>query len=1021
MAGSESLTDVLCSSCGEVISLVTDETQTLGRETNQMIGHFRLLELVGQGGFGAVWRAEDTQLDRIVAVKMPKRGRMEASESKEFIREAQAAAQLKHPDIVSVHEVGRVGDLLYIVSDFVDGMTLSDWISIHRLSSRESAEMCVTIADAIEHAHQAGVIHRDLKPSNILLDLEGSPNVADFGLAKRQSGDATMTLDGKVIGTPAYMSPEQALGEHVDGRTDVYSIGVLLYEMLTGERPFRGERRMLLHQVISDDPPSPMRLNGNIPRDLETICLKSMEKNPASRYSSAGELADDLRRCLAGEPIHARPVSHYERFKKWAARRPLVASLLAAVTLSLVLGLTGTTWQWRRAVNGQKRHAMTQLELIRDAEPTNVESAIDGLKDFRQWADPELHQLAADEKLPATDRFRIHLALIEQDPKYVDSVLRELLRVSATDGLDYDELALGAAMLAKIDAIPKSRLVTLATDLNQNDELRFRALLMLAQHPQLAQVSDEFPWDDVAPFVIRSLVSRATKSPVYYRTLVDAFRPIHAILLPHFKGVVTGDFDNRNESFTSCSITAEYASDQPEFLCDLALEVRPEQYTSILPYLQLHREFVNQKLASVLADRPVRNANQSATDKSLRRLAVAAVTLLHLNDEPSGVWPLLRQSPEMSLRTQLIHRCAELGLPPEKLIDRMGVESDVSVRRAILLAIGEYGRLPDEIRNRLRPTLEDLYRTDPDAGIHSAIAWLLRAWGKDDLVRSMDSQAPMIGIHADRQWYVNSQGSTMVVVDHPPVFRMGAPKGEPLRTELDRMHLRKVDRKFAVATTEVTWEQFERFVAANSTSVHTHPKYYGPDPNGPVLNVSWVQAAMYCRWLSDQEDMDDDQMCFPELKEINENMDLPDDLMQRTGYRLPSEGEWECVCRTGTPTRRFFGDSEEFLDKYGWHIGNSNDFAWRVGMLKPNDYGLFDVYGNAWEWCLDRNGKLPLRPPDAPYHDAPKLAGTKPRILRGGGMNSRPDALRSAQRQHMEALHNRNHNVGFRIVRTLEN
>ena len=162
------------------------------------------------------------------------------------------------------------------------------------------------------------------------------------------------------------------------------------------------------------------------------------------------------------------------------------------------------------------------------------------------------------------------------------------------------------------------------------------------------------------------------------------------------------------------------------------------------------------------------------------------MTRLHLNEKPSGVWPLLRQSPDMTLRTELIHRCAELGFPPEKLIDRLGVESDVSVRRAILLALGEYDLLPDSVRNGLRPNLEDLYRTDPDAGIHSTIAWLFRSWNQGDAVRLIDKEAPMIGPHPNRQRYVNSQGTTMVIVDHPPVFRMGSPKGEPLRTELDR-------------------------------------------------------------------------------------------------------------------------------------------------------------------------------------------------------------------------------------------
>jgi formylglycine-generating enzyme required for sulfatase activity len=830
----------------------------------------------------------------------------------------------------------------------------------------------------------------------------------------RQMGDITMTYDGEVVGTPAYMSPEQATGSHVDGRADIYSVGVILFELLTGEKPFRGNHRMLLHQVVNEEAPSPRRLNGSIPRDLETICLKCLEKTPARRYPSAQELAEDLRRFLGGEPIRARPVRAIERMWKWAARRPLVASLLTAFVLAVVLGLSGVIWQWQKVLASQRRHALTQVDLIRHAEPSEVESAISGLHDFRQWADPELRKLASNEGLPGSDRFRGHLALIEHEPESVEFVIELLLRVAPPDVLDFDELALGTDLLAKADAVPKSDLVELATDSNQEEALRFRALFMLARTAESSR--EQAPWDEeVKSFAVHHLVSRATTAPEYYRTLVDAFRPVHSILLAVFRDLLASDIPDRNERFTAAAIVGEYAADRPEFLCDLLLEVRPAQYRVILPRLLPHREEVEARLATVLS----KQSDSEQQDDLVARKAVAAITLLHLDVSGRSVWPLFRQSPNMRLRTHLIHRCADSGVPPEKLIARLRTESDVSVRRAILLALGEYDELAAAVRNDLRPVLEGLYRGDPDAGVHSAVAWLLRSWGEEDVVRAMDGEPQLSGPITDRKWYVNSEGTTMVIIDHPPVFMMGSPEDEPLRTKFDRQHLRKVDRKFAIATTEVTWKQFQRFVADYPTTNHSHPETYGPDPDGPVLAVSWVHAAKYCRWLSEQEDIPPDRMCFPELDEIEVGLSLPDDFMERTGYRLPTEGEWECACRAGTVTRRFFGDSDEFLDSYGWHIGNSNDYAWRVGLLKPNDYGLFDIYGNAWEWCLDRQGSLPTRPAGDPFLDVAKLIGTKPRMLRGGSMNSRADALRSAQRDFIDARHDRNHNVGFRIVRTL--
>jgi predicted Ser/Thr protein kinase len=304
----------------------------------KQVGNYILLEEIARGGMGVVYRARQRNLNRLVAVKMILSGEMASSRDvNRFYSEAEAAARLQHPGIIAIHEIGEHNGLPYFSMELVEGPSLDDIIRDQATTCRKAAEQLRDVADAIHYAHEHGVLHRDLKPSNILLDQDGHPKVADFGLAKRVGGDSNLTASGTVLGTPAFMPPEQALGrsERIDQRSDIYSLGAILYALLTGRPPFGAESASAtLLQVIHNEPVAPRALNPAIDHDLETICLKCMAKEPNHRYSTARELSAELGRYLSGEPLHARPVGRIERGWRWCRRNPVWAGLCIAVVLA---------------------------------------------------------------------------------------------------------------------------------------------------------------------------------------------------------------------------------------------------------------------------------------------------------------------------------------------------------------------------------------------------------------------------------------------------------------------------------------------------------------------------------------------------------------------------------------------------------------------------------------------------------------------------------------------------------------
>ncbi|MFO0979768.1 MAG: serine/threonine-protein kinase, partial [Planctomycetaceae bacterium] len=298
---------VTCPSCNSHFSLSENDASTMTLPAGRRVEHFELHEILGEGSFGTVYKAWDLELQRYVALKVPRSGIITAESSAQFLREARMVAQIEHSNVVSVYEIGKYEDSFYIASQLIDGVTLRERLKIRPFTEREAAELLIPLLRAIQVFHDQGIIHRDLKPGNVLISADGTPYVVDFGLARRESpGEVTVTHDGKVVGTILYMSPEQARGEikQLTNRTDIFAMGVILFELLTGQRPFEAAgSRTVLYRITTEDAPSPRSLKKGLSRDLETICLKALRKVPADRYESAKEMAEDLQRFLDGKPI----------------------------------------------------------------------------------------------------------------------------------------------------------------------------------------------------------------------------------------------------------------------------------------------------------------------------------------------------------------------------------------------------------------------------------------------------------------------------------------------------------------------------------------------------------------------------------------------------------------------------------------------------------------------------------------------------------------------------------------------
>jgi serine/threonine protein kinase/formylglycine-generating enzyme required for sulfatase activity len=1016
-------------------------------------GDYELLGEIARGGMGVVYKARQAKLNRLVALKMIKSGGLaDADQVKRFHAEAEAAAKLDHPGIVPVHEVGEFNGQHFYSMAFVEGTSLNDRVKRDGpLAPRVAAQMMKSVAHAVHYAHSRGILHRDIKPQNILLDKHELTRVTDFGLAKHVDAPSELTATGQIMGTPSYMPPEQAKGalSEIGPTSDVYSLGATLYFLLTGRPPFQtASTADTVRQVVDTEPAPVRRLNPAVPRDLETVCLKCLRKEQARRYPTAVALADDLGRWSEGKPIVARPVRPPERAWLWCKRRPAVAGLSATVVVILLAGSL-------IAVERQNaEHAAGLVERLLGAPMHAVPTIIGELAPCRRWGYPMLREVLEkpQDEVSADRRLRASIGLLQTDASLANSIHNAILAAPSGDARTL--IALLEPFKADWTPIIRRELA----DRNAPATARLRAAMALAAYdPPIGQPNPATPpeiWQEESDFIAREMLTEARQDPSQYEPLAEALWPARDVLLAPLAIVLRDELHNATERDLAASLLAGYAADRPLVLADLAADADAGAFAKLFAPLAKCADSTSREW---LADLAGQGAAADLTQKDRvvhgRRRAGAAITLLR-QGEAAPALDTLRVSDDPESLTQFVHRCRQRGVTPVQLLDcveladrdrqqQAGADRQVADRvlYGLLLALGEFelGELPEAERDGFVEQLATWYAGDPSSAIHGATGWLFRHWKQDELAMKVD-QTP-VAYSPDREWYTleikaksggilgfgaQEQSFFMTFVVFPAgEYLVGSTPDEADRQGQGQGHAVKLTRPIAVSDREITWEQFNSFDNRGRHDIFEEQFGHKLTAEEPAFGVSWYEVVAYCRWLTKSAGMSEDDQAYSDPASLDRAL-FPADSdpeacgaprnwpfnVQKRGFRLPTEAEWEMVCRGGTKTVHSFGNDVQLLGRYGWFLENSNRWLHAVGRLRPTARGLFDIHGNMFEWCHDWSGDYGA---DSVVEDPTGPAEGSVRVIRGGGWTSTAADCRSATRLRIQPT-SRSDAFGFRVA-----
>jgi len=677
-----------------------------------------------------------------------------------------------------------------------------------------------------------------------------------------------------------------------------------------------------------------------------------------------------------------------------AADRLRSAQLAAAAGLVALAVLAGESTRRRVAREQRRVRAETLAAHLFSAEAAALPRLLDEMRPDRAFWRAAVAAVADDRAGPVERRTRAQLALVDAEPGRVPYLLDRLLEADPAG-----HRVIVRALAARPDAaLPRLRAVT--ADPAAPHGRRLRAACALA-----AIAPADPALDAAAGEVARALLGEAI---FQLNGWAEALEPIRPRLVGPLAAIFRGPGRSETDRDIAADLLARLGRDDPERLAGLAMDAGPRAFASLWTVLAAYPDRAAAAMRGAIGAPPP--ATPDGPEQAARRKAVAGVALVRLG-EPGPAWALLRSGPDPRARTLLIERLLPYGAGEGAIADRLATETDPSARQALLLALGGEGAEAGRPRppGRLVDLVAALFANDPEPAVHAGAGWLLRRWGH---AGRADRAAGELRGKRRGGWSVNGEGLTMVVVPGPLEFPMGSPDSEPRRDHLENLHRRRIGRSFAVSDREVTHEQLRR-----ALTQHYADEAIVPAPDCPAVYASWYDAVKYCRWLSEREGVPPEQMCYPPADRIRPGVDLPEDGLKRTGYRLPTEAEWECVCRAGTATPFHFGGDESLLTAYGWYVANSDAHTRPVGRLKPNAWGFFDLHGNGFEWCHDPFGPYPVeagRADDAAWTFGPE----GPRVSRGGAYRSLAKDSRSAKRVALDGAQ-RLSIVGFRVARTV--